>query len=740
MSARGPFVWLVLTLMAGSMAWGSEALESTPGYPAIQDAFLREEFRLVTELAQRFVAQHPDVPETPRVWLWLALSLDRLQQPNEALAWVDQLKAALPPDNTFWPEVFFWEGDISRRALQTVRARLAFQRLIARDPASPWAAQAQFGLGLIEWQHQAYEEAVHHFRRVCSGGNTAPSLARSAKLLDGLCLLKAGRLPEAAAVFETLLAQLGGRETAVSSLTIGPGGVLPDGGAFSGQGTGLLPQTAFYLGESLSGLGRHDEAIWAYQRALLSDAGRSLWSQLAEFGMGMASARAGRCQDSVEAFGRYLRAAMPGGMSEPQDGVSADHRVDALFAQGGCLIRLGREAEALSRFEHMVSYFPDHPLGLESGMVLTDAYCRQGRFEEARQLIHMVLRRPMPPASRAPFQLRLGSIALEQGNAAQATVVLTLAAGSEDPAIQQAALSGLGDVQLFLGHLTDARQFYDEALRRRPDTASARRAAYQIGRIELQLGAYDEAIRLFEELAANGEDGVADDARLALVTTHLNRQDEGSARRVLEVVRLTPGSVAAARAAYYLALLALGDGDEEVARTLCQEVLDHAPRAEEAADARLLLADLEVPDGSPRLVMERLKQELTTRGLSRSQQARLARRLGDLAKAEQACEEAGSWYQEAVGLLPAVAGEAAYRTASCYEEAGEVQRAIEWYQRSQQPPWAIRGGLAAAKLLEREGREAEAAAIYTALASHAAPEAKVAAERLASLHGSADNP
>ena len=76
-----------------------------------------------------------------------------------------------------------------------------------------------------------------------------------------------------------------------------------------------------------------------------------------------------------------------------------------------------------------------------------------------------------------------------------------------------------------------------------------------------------------------------------------------------------------------------------------------------------------------------------------------------------------------------------YRTASCYEEAGDVELAMEWYQRITQPPWRVRGQLAFAKLLERQDRVKEAQAVYERLAAEPIPEAQVVRERLAHLRG-----
>jgi len=131
--------------------------------------------------------------------------------------------------------------------------------------------------------------------------------------------------------------------------------------------------------------------------------------------------------------------------------------------------------------------------------------------------------------------------------------------------------------------------------------------------------------------------------------------------------------------------------------------------------------------------MRRLRRAYGAEGLPRRHRAKLAKRLGDFARTQRVFEEAVGWYEEAAALLPTLGGEAAYRIASCYEEAGDVELAMQHYRDIEQPPWRVRGRLALAKLLEREDRASEAAAVYRSLAQEAIPEAKVAQERLMAL-------
>ncbi len=698
MIRRGVMVsWVALVAtMVGASA--THAFESpTLGYPEVQRAFLQEDFMAVTQLAQTFLLRSPDALEAPRVWLWLILSYDRLSQVNEALQALDQLKKRLRSKDPVWPEVLFWEGDISRRALQMPRAKAAYGRLLKQSPDSTWAAQAELGMGLIALHHQEFAAAIPYFRAVAAhGGETAA--VQDARLFEGICRLQLKQYDEATALFEQLLASL--------------------------RDPNVMAQAAFYLGESYSGLERYHDAATAYQRAVEAAAKGSQWRRSAQFGLGWAYYRANRCEESVHAFQAYL--------SQP----AVDHRTEALFAQGSCLVRLGQEDTALSSFEEIVSRDPDHSLGLESAFVIVDAYRRDGRFMPAKELLHDFLKRKITPTARSQIQLRLGAIALEQGNALQARTVFTLATEDADQTIRQSALSGLGDVQLFFGNFLEARRLYEQAVAAAVNTPVADRASFQLGRVHLQLGSFKDAEEIFRRLAANNDTGLGDDAKLALVITYLNEREETKVRGVLDAIQKDkPGSVLAARAAYYEALLALGQDDVESAKRFCHGLISKAPSMDEAFEARLLLTDLEMRDSSPKTALASLRRLYSGERLPLSQRAKVAKRIGDLLRDQAKYPDAIRWYEEALELLPAMSGEVVYRIASCYEEAGDLEVAVGWYQKIHQAPWQVRGRLAAAKLLERLDRPAQARAIYEILAKEPIPEAKLVRERLAAERG-----
>lgn len=699
---------LLWTMVYGRSTAGAEgllhvadAMESTTSYLVVQGAFLQEDFSTAATLAQTFLSQYPNAQETPRVRLWLALSLDRLQRSGEALHELDRLKSHLSVDDPLWPELLFWDGDISQRSLQLVRAQVAYHKLLDRHPQSTWSVQATMGLGLILLQQQAVEEARGYFHEVARQRPTT-SAGREAMLLEGVCLLKLKRFQEAVDLFQSVLDHT--------------------------QEPALVAQAAFYVGEGLSGLARYSEAEQAYQR-VLSSAGDSRWAQLAQFALGWMSFQQGRCQESLLLFDRYL--------SQP---TNAERRAEALFAKGSCLMHeKGREAEGRLRLEDAIALVPGHPIALESGLALVDADRQEGQLARAQELAQAMLRWPLDADSRAKIHLRLGALALDHGDATTARTFFARARERDEPSIRQAALAGLGDVQMFLGDGTQAQATYEAAVACAAHGPLAAYATFQLGRLRLQEGSLEEATDIFQQLTRHPDPAVGDEARLALAVTFLTQGAREPARFLLdEIRRQRPATPVAARSAYYQALLALGEGEETAARRFCEEVLREAPDFDEAIDAQLLLADLTAHETSWADALAWLKEVYHSRDpWPRRHQAKLAKRLGDLTRGQDRYAEAIRWYEEAVALLPAFGAEVAYRVASCYEAGGDVELALGWYQRAEQPPWSVRGQMAAAKLLERQNRVVEAQAIYRSLAQASIPEAKVAQEWLAQAQAEA---
>mgnify|MGYP001575140787 CR=1 FL=1 len=163
-------------------------------------------------------------------------------------------------------------------------------------------------------------------------------------------------------------------------------------------------------------------------------------------------------------------------------------------------------------------------------------------------------------------------------------------------------------------------------------------------------------------------------------------------------------------------------------------MIQRAPTSDEAFDAQLLLTDFLASEVSLQAALESLQPFVETfdrwpirrRGI-------IAQKLGHLARHAGAYAIALRWYETAWSLIPSQQGELDYRIASCYEEGGDWVVASQRYRAIRQPPWSIRGRLAAARLMERAAQWQEAMRLYRSVVQQPVPEAKIAQERLMAL-------
>ncbi len=717
--------------------WAQDDSSVEERYSTVQAAFLQEDFGRVITLVESFPVGEDTrqvVPLQIRMGLWYALSLDRSQRAGEALRELDRLKTHLVthPDladhHRLVAETLFWEGEIGRRAHELVRARHAYQQLLTRFPRAIWRAQAQLGLGLVLFQQQAYEAAGEQVREVARGSIESP-VVREAMFLEGLAHLKRGQAEDAQQLFRELLTQPLNAE--------------------------LRQHVTLSLAEALAALAHLEEAIVTYQR-VIAEGSDSSWARVARFGIGWIYFQQHRCSESLEAFKDYVNSLPPAirqradrpwrGRTESVETVSSmsggsveETLVQLWAAQGRCLMELGDAEAAIAHFETLERLVPDHPRAIEAALSHSELLERQQRLDEARAVIAPWTGPSVPLSHRHHAQARLGSLELLAGEADSAQARFLSVTDAQEAELRQAAFNGLGDAALFLGHDEDAHEWYDRAVALDPTSVAGQYAAYQQGRLLLKAARRQEGIEHFRALIARTERWpnplIRLNARLAMALAHIMDDHPDRAREELHrAVQEAPESRQAARVNYYLALVALREGDHDQAKQLCQQVVRQAPESDEAFDAQLLLIDFIASEESLGAALERLQTFVETfEQLPVRRRGIIAQKIGHFARPIGAYATAIRWYETAWRLVPSQQGELDYRIASCYEEGGDWILASNRYRAIRQPPWTIRGHLAAAKLLERAAQWQEAARLYQSIVQQAVPEAKIAQERLAAL-------
>ncbi|QDV38253.1 tetratricopeptide repeat protein [Tautonia plasticadhaerens] len=305
-------------------------------------------------------------------------------------------------------------------------------------------------------------------------------------------------------------------------------------------------------------------------------------------------------------------------------GVDAGAVPEALnFANG--LFRARRFDLAVREYRRFLESGPGGTHRADALYGLANAHQFLQEYDRARSAFEEFLRvAPAGHPNAATALFRVGELAYVLGDLPAARRALeSYTAGPPAHRYQELAWPYLGDVRFREGDLDGAREAYEHALSAfpdgrladrsrlylgralakqgdregalarfrelidRPDAAQRDEAYYQVGRLELEAGAFDRAVEAFEALEREvPQSAFAPRARLgrAEALTSLERFEE--AAEAIEPLRDDPSPEISARAAYLLGLGQLEQGKAAEALATFDEAL---ARSSESSTAPALL-------------------------------------------------------------------------------------------------------------------------------------------------------
>jgi tetratricopeptide (TPR) repeat protein len=367
----------------------------------------------------------------------------------------------------------------------------------------------------------------------------------SASFEAGLAHHRAGRLPQAAAIYRQVLASQPNHTDCMFLLGIVS---LEDGhpdralDLFS-RAVKLKPRNSAYhssMAAALHALGRRDEAIASYREALLHQPG-NLDVQI-QLGILL-----GECGDLAgeEAQYRLVLRQAPG--ADPD---VARVQVDARFKLANLLVRRKRLDDAISEFRQVLRQRPDFAAAhLHLGAALFD----RSAFEESERCYREALR--LDPAYAEAY-CNLGGLLIKLGRLDEAEINLRHACKLRSGFPE--ALNNLGHLLRMRGRLDEAEICCREALRLSPDYVPAQltlgnvlresdrfheaeacfrialdhnpawpEALNNLGSVLVDLGRADEAIASFRRALSQRPDYAEAHANLAVALLLAGQFDEG---------------------------------------------------------------------------------------------------------------------------------------------------------------------------------------------------------------------
>jgi tetratricopeptide (TPR) repeat protein len=300
------------------------------------------------------------------------------------------------------------------------------------------------------------------------------------------------------------------------------------------------------LGAAYSRLGRYEEAIEQYKRALAID-GSNLTIR---FNLALAYYKAALFADAAAELNRFLAAA-------PQDG---PQRQNATMILADCGIRLGRFKEVIALLSPLAQASPDDR---SIAYLLGSAFISDGQVKKGQELID----RMFSAEDSARAKLLIGSILLLADDADAGIKQLeraiqldpklptlyswygrTLMRMGDPERAKEAFRTELKnnpndfDANLYLAILLKRDRQFDEALpcllRARQLRPADSYVRYQLGALYAATGKPDEALPLLESVVRDYPDFTENRVLLASVYYRLNRKSDGDRERAA-VAKLT---------------------------------------------------------------------------------------------------------------------------------------------------------------------------------------------------------
>ncbi|MGO9470266.1 MAG: tetratricopeptide repeat protein [Isosphaeraceae bacterium] len=267
---------------------------------------------------------------------------------------------------------------------------------------------------------------------------------------------------------------------------------------------------------------------------------------------------------------------------------------DALnFANG--LLRQRKFDLAAEEFERILKSRAAGSELRDARFGLANARLRQGRYPDALRAFQDFLK-DAPEDPRALIaRYRCGELSYLLGDLARARRELETytAAANGHPGLEM-AWTYLGDVHSGLNDPARARAAYEKSISAYPKGRMADRARFGLGRALAELGERDQALRLFQKLAAQGEPEWVDQAWLQIGLIHQSAGEFADAADALaSLERAAPKSTLRSEARFVRAKCLLKLGRAQDAETLLRPLA--ADREQPfAARAALELATIDL--------------------------------------------------------------------------------------------------------------------------------------------------
>lgn len=473
------------------------------------------------------------------------------------------------------------------------QAASLYRSLVETWPQSRYADDAQYELGLLQYEREDYSAAAASFRQVV---RTYPGSDRvgDAYYWLGNAQLADRELDAALEAYSRAIDRDAAPDSLRHEVQFQKAWALYENGRFDQAApafTALSESAArhqrgrdalFWAADSHFQSGRLDRA----RQLLLRYTDRypdGRHAAAAQYALGWTYFKQQRYEPAARAFQRFL-----------QDYRGADagipYRQDARLRLADCYYAMKRYDDAVETYRRVDGEGADYAL-FQTGQALNFA----GRPDEAVRTLRRLVDRYPDSRWREEALYRIGYVHFQQQDyAAAREAYREVIQRYPDDALAAQAQYGIGDAYYNAGDMNQAVTAYRRVLERHPDSPTATEAASSLFFALSALGQDDRAQSVIDSIAAANPDAdIVDELRFRRAET---AYQSGATDRALglfqQFVRTSSNASLLPEAYYYLGVIYADRDQPTEARNYLRQLVDRFPNSDRRGEAALRLGDL----------------------------------------------------------------------------------------------------------------------------------------------------
>jgi tetratricopeptide (TPR) repeat protein len=520
-----------------ALFWSADALYQTRNYGEAASQY--------AEFVQRY-PQHELIGPAKYALGWAYFMMGDYENATGPL--IDFLENYEPPEIALFPfdtdtqlrigDAFYAQGEYSD-ALEY------YNRAIGAEPGGDYA---MFQLANSYYRMNRNFEAVSQFRRLLRIYPYS-SLREQSQYNVAYIYLNTGNYDQAIEEFRTVISRFPGTEWAA--------------------------RAQYNIGDSYYNAGNYDEATAAYQE-VLENYPRSSYIIEAINGIQFAQLSAGNDDTSTDILEDFLA-----------DNPTSNTADRLRFRQAENLLQAGEYDAAVREFRQYLRITNNQSLVPDAYFNMADAYQRTDDLDGAITAYETLIN-DFPQSERtAPALAELGRLLLMEG-AYEESIERYNQLAELDPRYRQEAYLGLGNANLEMDRIQEARQNFEQVLSLNPGSDAAR---VGLGKVLMEDSRPDEARRFFSLVTDNNTTAVGAEAQYLLGESYLRENDFDSAlREYAKVGSLYQAyDVWVAESQYKTAEIYIREGRRGDAINLLNSIVEEYPGTEGAEKAQRLL-------------------------------------------------------------------------------------------------------------------------------------------------------